>query len=115
MSLSYKFYLREISNSDKGALYLRVTYQRRSIVKSLGVILPVEHYDEHRQIVLANTPEAIKANALINEYMQMLKLIYHHAALYPYSTFLPIGCRTPRTGLWCDCPCRLFHRYAFVC
>ena len=85
MPITYKFYLRSITNFHKlqrGALYLRVTYQRRSIVKSLGVILPVEHYDEHRQIVLANTPEAIKANALINEYMQMLKLIYHHAALF---------------------------------
>jgi hypothetical protein len=52
MPITYKFYLRSITNFNKlqkGALYLRVTYQRKSIVKSLGVILgvilPVEHYD----------------------------------------------------------------------
>lgn len=70
--ITYKFYLRPMG--DVHRLYIRIIHKRKKIEKSLGVeIKDANSFDGQR--VKGNSPEAVKANILIEQWKSKLSNI----------------------------------------
>lgn len=73
MNVTHKFYFRRINkNALDGFVYLRITINRRSVVKSLKTKIDYKLFDEQKERCKGNSIEAQELNAIIDHYRNII-------------------------------------------
>lgn len=73
MNVTHKFYFRNVrKNSSIGCIYLRITINRRCVVKSLRTMINSKLFDEQKERCKGKSIESQELNAIMDHYQHII-------------------------------------------